>query len=136
MDFNNLGLPANVPLREPFESELKYFEKNPNVAGMATEDNKVILNPYTKLKPEEYKAVAINETARLLIKNNPKFRPTFELTNQQQNFLDTTTYRTADSLDRKATIAARLLSGDPSAGVPTSEQLLFINELKVGLGLK
>ena len=52
-------------VREPYASELDYFKKNPSVSGMATEDNKVILNPYSNLKPEEYKAVVINETARL-----------------------------------------------------------------------
>ena len=117
-------------VREPYASELDYFKKNPNVSGMATEDNKVILNPYSKLKPEEYKAVVINETARLKIKNDPSFTPTFSLTKQQEEFLNSTTYKDVDENNRKATIAARLVSGDPSAGQPTKEQEEFVNRLR------
>jgi hypothetical protein len=117
-------------MRNPYEGEISYFAKNPNVAGMATEDGKVILNPYAKLKPAEYQAVAVNEAARVLIKNEPALRPNFELTQQQRSFLDSTTYRIADEEDRKATIAARILSGDPSAGAATSEQQVYVENLR------
>ena len=51
-------------IRDPFASELDYFKKNPTVSGMATEDNKIILNPYAKLNKEEF----INK-----LKNDEKF---------------------------------------------------------------
>jgi hypothetical protein len=130
MDFSFIKLPKGVQMRKPYEGEIKYFKENPKVAGMATEDGKVILNPYTNLRPDEYQSVATNESARLLIKKEPSLRPDFELTDQQMRFLDSTTYRNASDADRKATIAARILSGDPSAGVPTPEQQVYVETLK------
>lgn len=38
-----------VPRRAPSKSEQDYFHKNPKVSGMATSDNKVILNPFSSL---------------------------------------------------------------------------------------
>lgn len=119
----------NSNLRDPYESELNYFKENPNVAGMATEDNKVILNPYSKLSDKEKESVITNETARIKMRDK-KYEPTFELTAEQRKFLDSTTYKNASDKDRKATIAARILSGDPSAGKPTKEQLEFVQKLK------
>jgi hypothetical protein len=66
----------------------------------------------------------------------PQYRPDFDLTDEQVRFLDSTTYRNASEDDRKATIAARLLSGDPSGGVPTSEQSMFINDIKQALQIE
>lgn len=130
MDFSYIKLPKGAAMREPYEGELKYFEKNVKVAGMATEDGKVILNPYAGLKPQEYQSVAINESARLLMKKDPSLVPDFELTDQQNTMLDTSTYRNASDEDRRATIAARLLAEDPSGGIPTSEQQLFVDDLR------
>jgi hypothetical protein len=130
MDFGYIKLPKGVSMRKPYQGEMDYFNKNQHVAGMATEDGKVILNPYSGLKPEEYQSVAINESARLLMKKDPSLVPNFELTDQQARTLDTGTYRNADPVDRRATIAARLLANDPSGGVPTAEQTLFVNDLK------
>lgn len=119
--------PSNI--REPYKGELDYFKKNPNVAGMATEDNKVILNPYSKLSEKEKQSVIVNETARIKMRSK-EFEPTFELTKEQIKYLDSTSYKDASDKDRKATIAARILSGDPSAGKPTAEQLKFVETLK------
>lgn len=130
MDFSFIKLPKGIEMRQPYKGELDYFNKNPKVAGMATEDGKVILNPYTGLKPEEYQSVATNEAARVLIKKDPSLKPDFELTERQVSFLDSSTYRNASDEDRKSTIAARLLSGDPSAAPATSEQTLYVQTLK------
>jgi hypothetical protein len=135
MDFSKLKLPKGIKMRDPYESELKYFMQNPNVAGMATEDNKVILNRYSNLSADEYQAVAINESARVLMRN-PKYMPDFDLTTEQVRNLDTTDYRTASEQDRMATIAARILSGDPSGGTPTTAQMMFVKELREALGLE
>ena len=132
MDFTNIKMPKGIKTRKPYESELEYFRRNTNVSGMATEDNAVILNPFSGLKDNEYQAVAINESSRILMRQ-PKYAPDFDLTDQQVRFLDSTTYRNASEDDRKATIAARLLSGDPSGGVPTSEQSVFIKTLQQAL---
>ena len=130
MDFEYIKLPKGIQMRKPFPSELDYFKTNTSVAGMATEDNKVILNPYTKLSPAQLQSVANNESARIYVRTDPAFKPDFELTVQQKTFLDTTTYRNASDEDRKATIAARILSGDSSAGVSTTEQDMFVDTLK------
>ena len=131
MDFK---LPKGIQMREPYEGELTYFKKNPTVAGMATDDNKVIINPYTTLKPQEKQAVVYNESARIFMRE--KMIPDFELTDEQVSFLDSSTYRNAPDVDRKATIAARILSGDPSAGVATSEQQVFVTDLKQKMGIE
>jgi hypothetical protein len=124
---------AGVPMREPFKSELDYFRKNPSVAGMATEDNKVIINPFTKISDQQKQAVALNEAARVWMRTKKDYAPDFTLTKQQEQFLDTTTYRNAPAAERLATIAARLLSNDTSAGVPTAEQNLFVARLKMAM---
>ena len=97
---------------------------------MATSDNKIILNPYAKLKPEEFQSVAANESARIVMRQDESMRPDFALTPEQIGYLDSTTYKNANQLDRNATIAARIMSGDPSAGNPTQEQLVFVENLK------
>jgi hypothetical protein len=134
MDFSKIKMPKGIQMREAYDSEIEYFKNNPNVAGMATEDNKVILNPYSNLKDSEYQAVAINEASRIIMRN-PEYQPKFELTEYQKSFLDSSTYRNASEEDRKATIAARILSGDPSAGAATSEQSVFVKELKKAISI-
>ena len=130
MDFSYIKLPKGIEMRKPYQGEMDYFSKNPKVSGMATEDGKVILNPFTGLKPEEYPSVAITEAARVLITKEPALKPDFQLTDRQISFLDSSTYRNASEEDRKATIAARILSGDPSAGVPTPEQQVYVQTLR------
>jgi hypothetical protein len=117
-------------MRKPSESELEYFKNNPTVAGMATDDNRVIINPYSKLSAEEKQAVALNETARVKMRTTPELKPNFDLTPEQTKFLDSNIYKQASDEDRKATIAARILSGDPSAGTPTDQQRQFVETLK------
>jgi hypothetical protein len=134
MDLSKIKLPKGIKTRKPYETELEYFKRNINVAGMATEDNKVILNPYSNLDEKQYQSVAINEAARIAMRD-PQNIPNFDLTEEQKRFLDTTSYRTASETDRKSTIAARILSKDSSGGIPTSEQSMFISNLKKVLGI-
>lgn len=117
--------------RKPYQAELDYFKGNPHVAGMATEDNRVIANPYSKISPEEMQAVKLNELARIHMRVNGS--PSFGLTKEQDTFLNGNTYKDASPQDRAATIAARLLSGDPSAGQPSDEQLKYVSELRNGM---
>jgi hypothetical protein len=117
-------------MRQPEKGELEYFKSNPTVTGMAADDNRIILNPYSKLSKAEKDAVALNEYGRIIMRTNPNFAPNFKLTDQQSKFLGSNTYKDAPEQDRLATIAARLLSGDPSAGTPTIDQLKFVNSLK------
>lgn len=112
-------------LREPYESELKYFKENPHVAGMASEDDKVIFNPYSDVHPKNSESIYLNEASRIYMRNS-KNRPKFKLSkDQKEKFKDY-----GNDEDIRETIAARIFSGDESAGKPSSEQLDFVNKLK------
>jgi lysozyme len=119
---------SGVPVRQPTESELEYFKQNPKVAGMAAEDNQIILNPHSGLTPEQQSSVAQNEAARVWMRRDG-LSPTFELTpEQKQQFAEY-----GSEQDQKATVAARILSGDPSAGAATPEQSAFVEKLKTAM---
>lgn len=111
----------NTYIREPFESELEFFRKNKGVGGMATEDGKVILNPFSSLSPAEKTSVALNESARLYLRKIGA--PSFAITDiQKSKFKD---YGSED--DIKSTIAARILTGDPSVSDATKDQIKYVN---------
>jgi hypothetical protein len=61
--------------------------------------------------------------------------PKFAITDAQKQFLDSTMYKNAPPESRAATIAARLISGDPSAGTATPEQNMYVNALRRQMGL-
>jgi len=107
--------------REPEEGELDFFKKRPEVAGMATDDNKILLNPFSKNSPAEQQAVAQNEALRLFMRQQ-EINPEFELTKEQQDFFKGTEYA-KDQSAAKQTILARILTGDPSAKNATPEQI-------------
>jgi len=117
-------------LREPLQSEMDYFDKNRNVTGMAAEDNKIILNPYSNLNEQQKDAVIKNEATRILIRTGQIEKPNFDLTEEQNKYLDNTTYyKNASEDDRKATIAARLFTGDTSGQNATEDQINYISKL-------
>ena len=113
--------PFRIEQRGPFEGELQFFQRNPGVAGMATADDKVILNPFSQNSPEQQQQVLLNESARVFMRVN-KIRPDFELTPEQKKTFKS---YSPDIQDKRETIAARLLSNDLSAGKPTKKQLEF-----------
>lgn len=114
-------------LREPFESERRYFYSNPNVGGMATEDKKIILNPYKTFTDVEKQSVIKNEALRLWMKDR-NIVPNFELTPEQKQKFKGTPYE-KDDLALKQSILSRFLSGDPSAGILTKEQESWANKI-------
>ena len=111
--------------RQPSTSEDSFFRGRPDVAGMATEDNRITLSPYRQMRPEEKDSVLRNEAVRLFLRLNPQLHPNFSITPQQEGRF--ANYGTAQ--DIRDTISARLFSGDPSAGSPTNEQSDFIRLL-------
>ena len=116
-------------LRDPYESELKFFKERPDVAGMATEDQKVIFNPYSDVHPEGSDAIYKNESSRLHMRKS-KNRPMFKLTDaQKEEFKDY-----GDEQDRRETIAARILSGDSSSLESTKEQRQYVEKLRKEMG--
>ena len=113
--------------RDPYKGEISFFKGRPEVAGMATEDNKIILNPFSKNSPEEQRAVATNEAIRLYMKMKD-VQPSFDLTESQQKFFKGTEYE-KDPLNARRTLLARILTNDPSVGIPTDEQKKTAEEL-------
>ena len=107
-------------IRTPFDSELDFFKKNLNVTGMAAEDGRITLNPFSDLDPAGQKIVAVNEAARLLMREN-KIKPDFDVTDDQRTEFKGTPYEN-DENALKETILARAVSGDPSAGKLTPRQ--------------
>lgn len=119
--------------RDLYPGEDEYFKANPKTAGMATDDQYVVLNPYSPLSPMQKKAVHVNEASRLFMNKNGV--PDVSLTREQEQNLAGTSYANADPQYRKATILARILSNDQSGGIPTMEQseaiksMLFLRDL-------
>lgn len=109
--------------RIPQKTELQYFKKNPTVSGMATEDGRIILNPYSELSSTQRNSVAQNEAIRLYLREN-KINPTFQITPEQHRIFANTPY-VNDELALKHTILGRILSNDPSVGSITEDQKLY-----------
>lgn len=122
-------------IRSPYQGELQYFQKNPQVAGMATEDNRIILNPASGLSDQERMAVAQNEALRLFMKQK-KFQPEFDLTDEQMKFfqgMGAAYAKPENKMAARHTVLARIMSGDPSAGTPSPAQMQAVQKLKAML---
>ena len=108
-----------------FPSELDYFRANQNVAGMASESGHVILNPNSPPHINR-DAVAKNEAFRLYLRKRG-IVPNYELSGEQIKAFSGTSYGDNEGA-LKATIAARIYSGDPSAKA-TPEQIGWVKNL-------
>jgi hypothetical protein len=115
-----------VDTRSLYPSEDKFFKGNPHVGGMAADDNKVIVNPYSTLNDQERQAIVMNESARVHMRVGNVPSPTFDLTPEQQAAFKS---YSPNSNDIKQTIAARVLTNDPSALNATKEQRDYAYEL-------
>ena len=122
-----------VGVRDVYPGEDRYFKDNPHVGGMAAEDNKIIINPYSKLSGKEKQAVMMNESARIHMRQGKMDAPSYDLSPEQ-----TTAFSgySKNLDDQKQTIAARILSGDPSALQPTPDQLEYVGKLRKFMGVK
>jgi hypothetical protein len=107
-------------VRQPYKSEDAFFALNTKVAGMAAEDGRIVLNPYSGLKYEEQLGVAKNEAIRLFMRDN-KIDPQFKVTPEQMKAFQGTAYGTNEPALRQ-TLVSRILTNDPSAGNVTDEQ--------------
>ena len=112
-------------MRTPYESELNYFKTNPNISGMATEDKRIIINPFSKLDEYQQETVARNEAVRLWMKDR-NIMPDFQLTDKQKEMFKGTPYE-RDEVSLKHSIISRIITGDPSFGDATPEQIGFSN---------
>jgi len=109
-------------VREPFLKEANYFDQNRNVTGMATEDGKIILNPFSGLSKEQSQAVAKNEAIRLFLRES-KLEPDFDVTPAQLESFKGTKYADPENeLHLKHSLISRILTNDSSAGEVTEDQ--------------
>lgn len=115
------------PVRTPTPSEQAFFALNPNVGGYAAEDRSIVLNQGSSLSNRELGAVAQNEAARLYMRDRG-IVPDFKLTKEQEQKFQGTTYASNPEA-LKQSIAARILTGDQSAGKITKEQKSFSQSL-------
>jgi len=92
---------------------------------MATEDNKVILNPFSRLTPQQKESVLLNEKTRVYMRLTGN-HPNFSLTPEQEDLFKN---YSKNPQDIKDTIAARMLSGDNSTGNTTQEQKQSLDNL-------
>jgi hypothetical protein len=121
----------SYPERKPYPSELQFFKENESVGGMATEDNNVIINPFSPLSKEKKDYVRKVEQGRLAMRNGFE-KPTFDLTDTQKKFYSTI-YKgkpySEDIQDIRETIASRIIVGDESAQDITPEQQAYADKL-------
>jgi hypothetical protein len=89
------------------------------------------LNPYSPLSEKEMYAVALNEATRVVMATHGDLRPSFAPTPEQEAAF--ANYGPPEFI--KATVAARILSGDPSALIPTAEQIAFVLRLAREMGI-
>ena len=113
--------------RSPAEGEMLFFSTNPTVAGYAADDGKVVLNPSKRISDDEKRAVFMNELVRIKIRKKRIPEPDFDLSDEQSSTLNGLPfYSDASEGDRRATIAGRLFSGDPSGGKASPQQKKYI----------
>ena len=96
---------------------------------MAADDDRVILNPYSANTQQEQNLVALNESARGFMRRNPQLAPSFGVLPSQAAQFAGTAYGQNPQATRE-TLAARLLTGDPSGGQPTKAQSGYVNMLE------
>lgn len=129
-----MAAPFIAPTRDPTASELAWFRQNPQVGGYAASDNRVVVNPFNRLSPVENEGLIRNESARIFMRLRHSARPTaesFPLTAEQRQMAyppSPPPMRPEQAL--RETVAARVLTGDPSVGQATSEQRAFAAELE------
>jgi hypothetical protein len=113
-----------------YPGEDSYFRQNRTVTGMAADDNRVILNPYSGLGQQQMESVLRNEAARLYMRENQnRFKFDFDPTPEQTQSFRGTPYEN-DHYNLRATLLARALSGDPSAGTLTPRQQQWVDWLR------
>lgn len=114
-------------VRDPYDSEHNFFRQNRNVTGMAAEDGRITLNPYAMLNPQQFESVAKNEAARLYMREKG-YKFDFDPTPEQVQSFRGSPYAN-DPHNMSATILARALAGDPSAGALSPRQQQWVDWL-------
>ena len=115
LGLNSEGLQLRYPQRDATRSEQAFFLSNPSVAGYASPDSKVVMNPGFTGNAD---SVLFNERLRQLFRDQPDLVPGDMQVHQHQVPSD---QYANDPIALRSTVLARLLAGDPS-GSPYSAQ--------------
>jgi hypothetical protein len=117
-------------IRDPYDSENSYFKENQHVTGMAADDGRIILNPFSGLSPESQRRVAGNEATRLHMREKG-YEFDFPVPQADQAPFKGTVYADPENLHHlQSTIIARGVVGDSSAGEITPEQQVWVDRIK------
>lgn len=134
------GEPVGKNLRKPTLSEQSYLLRNPKVAGMATEDSKVVFNPYFQAiaNPAQKQSLYAIESARNAMKTDDTWKQV-QVTDEQKGFLTSlygqqfapSTNYYADNPDlAKQTVLSRIVGGDTMGNASyTNEQKALASKL-------
>lgn len=133
---------AGYETRDITPSEDTFFQKNPHVAGMATEDKRIITNPHSGLPPQQNELVRMLEASRLYMNDN-NINPDFELTPNQVDFFNDPSMKVVGGVQyrdnpnaAKQSIISRIIVGDPSAQDVTPEQQSYADMISEKMGIK
>lgn len=122
----------HYPEVPPDKETMDFFRKNPHISGMANgaglngSDPKsprvVMVNPFSKLPPENRKLLIENERLRHFMAETGE-DPAFDPTPEQTQFFKGEEYGKPENKKYlKQTIVSRIITGDPSAGNVTIAQ--------------
>ena len=114
-------------VRSPYQSEEEFFKRSPHVTGMAAEDGKIVLNPFSTLDDNARLSVARNEAARLFMREKG-FQFDFTPDTHQRKAFAGTEYDGNDHA-LNSTILARAIAGDPSSGKLNQRQQEWVDWL-------
>lgn len=122
------------PLRQPYQSEVDFFAGNPEVAGYAAPDRRVVLNPVYELNDSMNQSVHANEGIRHYMFDNGVNPPFFVQPHQQRRFESYGNKAYAENqMPAKQTIVARILAGDDSMAPYSPTQQKAARKVAYGL---
>lgn len=114
--------PYDKLVRKPYDSEIDFFKNLAYpVAGMATEDDKVIINPFNGLNGRQNNALKKLEASRIFMRQN-NLNPSFELTPGQKQFFSNTPYKDLPNESKQSMVSRFLVNDFGTQTAPTPEQ--------------
>lgn len=122
-------LPGGALWRSTYPSEAEWFAHHLSVAGFATRQGEVVLNPYLARRPKQRRSVLLNEATRVYLWRRKS--PRIWLNPEQK----TRFASYGRIIDQVHTVIARLVAADPSAGRPSAAQRRAACQVSRALGL-
>lgn len=130
-----MGKVFGYDMRKPSKEESDFFKES-GVPGYAADDGTIVIDPDSKLTPEQRDALAVNEASRLFMREQG-YKFDFDLTPEQSvQFKDSVYGKPGNENHAKSSIIGRIISGDPSALNATQEQLNWAERVKHSLMMR